>query len=132
MINIATCACGDLKVEVSGEPDLNGICHCNNCKKRTGSAFGMSAYFKRSSILKIEGNSSCYELTNPADGSHQKRFFCSRCGTTVYWEVSTQAGMVGIAAGCFADNPMANPKYSASTDKKWKWVRLPWNIKKFT
>lgn len=78
MSKVATCACGDFKVEVSGEPALNGICYCKNCKnckKRTGSSFGMWAYFKRSSILNIEGNSFCYELTNPADVSHQKRFF---------------------------------------------------------
>jgi len=129
---MASCACGDLKLEVKGEPELNGICHCNNCKKRTGSAFGMSAYFKSSSVSNIEGDPSCYELSNPADRSTQKRYFCKRCGTTLYWKVSTQEGTIGIASGCFADNPLANPEYSVSTDKKWKWVRLPWKLKKFT
>ena len=129
---MASCACGDFKLEATGAPELNGLCHCNNCKKRTGSAFGMSAYFKNISIQNVEGESSCYELTNPDDGSIQKRYFCKRCGTTLYWEASSQAGMIGVASGCFADNPLGKPEYSVSTDKKWNWVKLPCKLKKFT
>jgi hypothetical protein len=38
----AACHCGQLRLEVEGDPSVVSICHCLACKRRTGSAFGMS------------------------------------------------------------------------------------------
>lgn len=43
MVRTATCCCGQTSIEVSGEPVFHCVCHCDNCKRRTGSAFGVSA-----------------------------------------------------------------------------------------
>jgi len=40
MTRTATCCCGSASITVKDDPILNGICHCNDCKRRTGSAFG--------------------------------------------------------------------------------------------
>lgn len=45
VIRTATCCCWQASIGVEGEPKIHLVCHCNNCKKRTGSAFGISAYF---------------------------------------------------------------------------------------
>ncbi|RTZ69437.1 MAG: hypothetical protein DSZ35_02565 [Verrucomicrobia bacterium] len=45
MKNLATYCCEKAGVEVEDEPDIYTVCHCDNCRKRTGSAFGVSAYF---------------------------------------------------------------------------------------
>ncbi len=42
----AACHCGQLRLEVEGDPFVVGICHCLACKRRTGSAFGMQAAFE--------------------------------------------------------------------------------------
>ena len=126
----AECCCGDLKVEVSGEPEQYGMCHCNNCKKRTGSAFGLSAYFKNESITGFSGEPSCYELQNPSDGWVQKRYFCKRCGTTLYWQVSGLPALTGIAGGCFSDTPLQTPGYSTSHSGKLSWIKVPCDMKR--
>ena len=36
----ARCCCGRLSVRVRGEPVINGLCHCDDCRRRTGSALG--------------------------------------------------------------------------------------------
>jgi hypothetical protein len=44
---LASCSCGQLTAEVSGEPVRVSICHCLACQRRTGSVFGEQARFPR-------------------------------------------------------------------------------------
>jgi len=30
--------CGEVRFEVSGQPELSGVCHCRYCQLRSGSA----------------------------------------------------------------------------------------------
>ena len=43
----AACHCGQLRLEVTGDPFAVSICHCLACQRRTGSAFGMQAEVRR-------------------------------------------------------------------------------------
>lgn len=130
MERTATCACGSVTLALSGEPVAHSVCHCGNCKKRTGSAFGVSAYFPRRAMIRSEGPTSVYAFHNAARSEDQERYFCSRCGTTLYWHTSRLPELVGVAGGCFADNPLDEPTITASHSKKVEWVTLPghWRI----
>ena len=122
MVRTATCCCRQSSIEVEGEPKIHVVCHCNNCKKRTGSAFGISAYFSDTQVRNKQGKTEIYEInTTP----QQERHFCALCGTTLYWKVSSYAGMTGIAGGCFADNPLSEPTLTVSNEWKCAWVKLP-------
>ena len=46
MTRTAHCSCGALRVEVSADPDAVGVCHCGECQRRTGSVFGVGAFFQ--------------------------------------------------------------------------------------
>ena len=124
----AQCCCGNFSIEIKGEPERHGMCHCNNCKTRTGSAFGLSAYFRIENVNGLSGESTCYQLINPNDGSEQKRYFCSKCGTTLHWSVSTFPELIGIAGGCFVESQLNAPTYSASHAGKYSWVMVPLGI----
>jgi hypothetical protein len=50
----AACHCGQLRLEVTGEPFAVSICNCLACQRRTGSAFGIQAGF-RADQVRIEG-----------------------------------------------------------------------------
>ncbi len=41
MTREAACHCGQLRLEVTGEPQTVSICNCLACQRRTGSAFGV-------------------------------------------------------------------------------------------
>jgi hypothetical protein len=99
----ARCCCGACSIEVEGAPLMNAICHCGNCKRRTGSAFGWSTYFADEQVIGRSGDVRCYEI---GDG-RQQRFFCAACGTTLYWKTDRQPGQTGIAGGCFIEPPPA-------------------------
>jgi len=129
LIRIATCCCGQTTIEVEGDPKIHLVCNCNDCKKRTGSAFGISAYFSDSQIKNKNADTDTYEINN--DETEQQRYFCKSCGTTLYWKISkfpsipNISQMTGIAGGCFIDNPLPEPTLSASNENKCAWLDLP-------
>ena len=132
MNRTATCACGETTIEVEGDPKLHLVCNCNDCKKRTGSAFGISAYFSDNQIKNKNGKTLTYEVNN--NETEQLRYFCKSCGTTLYWKISKFPSipgiseMIGIAGGCFTDKLLPDPTLSASNKNKCAWLDLP-NLK---
>jgi hypothetical protein len=123
----ANCACGQLSISVHAQPVLHGVCHCTNCKRRTGSAFGISAYFDKSAVKEKVGESSVYAFHHHELNHDQARHFCPKCGTTLYWFVSNMPDKIGIAGGCFAPESLGAPGASYRDNKKESWVSLPNN-----
>lgn len=119
----AVCCCGAAAITVDGEPVLNAICNCASCKKRTGSAFGWSAYFPDDKVIKTEGTLKVYAKQGEAG---YDRYFCAHCGTTLYWKsFAFLPDHTGIAGGCFADDPLPAPNFSASDSGRCAWFVLP-------
>ena len=121
----ATCACGSALITLAGPLKIHAVCHCTNCKRRTGSAFGWSAYFPREALVRVRGDLVAYAPENPPSGVPQVRYFCARCGSTLYWLAEKFPTLVGVAAGGFGEDPPGAPTLSASHAKKCDWVSLP-------
>lgn len=43
-----SCLCGGIQYEVTGEPMKRVMCHCENCRKFTGSSFMANSFMKES------------------------------------------------------------------------------------
>lgn len=115
----ATCACGQLRLACRGEPLKVSLCHCLDCQRRTGSTYGIAAFFPREAV-KATGNASIY--ARPSDrGLPVVHYFCPTCGTSVYWEPQRLPDLVGVAVGTFAD-----PSFPAPTQTVWDQRRHPW------
>lgn len=124
MNRIASCSCDELQITVSGDPVITVACNCTNCQKRTGSAFGISAYFKNAQIVEIKGSGKVFRHFSDA-GKEIKRTFCTNCGSTVYWEAAFQPGYTGVAVGCFTDPAFPEPRFSCWNVSKLNWVNFP-------
>jgi hypothetical protein len=122
MTRKAMCCCGACSIEIEGEPVLNAVCHCTNCKRRTGSAFGWSVYVADHQVMQREGDLRLYELVGAS--KLQRRWFCSACGTTLFWKVSWRADETGIAGGCF-ERGLAAPSVTVSNEGRCAWLDLP-------
>ena len=59
------------------------ICHCLDCQKRTGSAFGYQARFPADQVT-VEGEMKEFERLGDSGQTVTFRF-CPLCGSTVYW-----------------------------------------------
>jgi hypothetical protein len=125
----ASCACGSLEVAVTGKAEMHGVCQCDNCKRRTGSAFGISAYFRKANFSIAKGSSTIYKVHQVLEGVDQERHFCPLCGSTVFWFSSAEPELVGVAGGCLHSPGIGAPRYSTSHRNREEWVVLPNHLK---
>jgi hypothetical protein len=130
MTRIAHCCCGALRAEVTGEPVYVGACHCTECQRRTGSAFGVGTLFPKAQV-RIEGPSKVYVRGSDA-GQKIENHFCPDCGSTVFWYAELYPDMVGIAFGMFADPSMPWPSVSVWETTRHPWVTFDHQLDRFT
>lgn len=96
------CACGAVRYKTVGKPEVHAVCHCRYCQLRTGSAFGVSAYFPDANVEILSGDLTNHEYQTQS-GNHVTTSFCSKCGTTTHWRIKSDflGGKTAIAAGTF-------------------------------
>jgi len=124
----ASCCCGQLCVQVEGEPRGVGVCHCLACQRRTGSVFAALASF--AAPFKVIGKASEYLRTGDQGAQFLFRF-CPVCGTTVFHTEVGSDKSVSVAVGAFADPLFPAPGVSVYDCRRHPWVRLPEGITKF-
>jgi hypothetical protein len=118
----ASCSCGQLRIQVEGEPEGVGICNCLACQRRTGSAFAALASF--SAPFKVFGTATEYVRI----GDQGARFtfrFCPVCGTSVFHSEEGHDDSVAVAVGAFADPTFPAPQVSVYDCRRHPWVQLP-------
>jgi hypothetical protein len=118
----AECACGQLSAVCAGEPFRVSVCHCLDCKRRTGGAFSFNARFPEADV-SIEGRAN--EFTRISDEGNRATFaFCPDCGCTVHYRLEVQPGVVAIPAGAFADPAFPQPFVSVYENRRCAWVEI--------
>ena len=125
----AACACGQLSIEVAGEPLGVGVCHCLACQRRTGSVFAALASF--AAPWQVVGEATDY--VRAGDQGARFRFrFCPVCGTNLFHtEEGDDGGSVSVAVGAFAEPGFPAPEVSVYDSRRHPWVRLPAGTRAF-
>lgn len=81
----ASCGCGQLGAECAGEPVRVSVCHCLDCRRRSGSAFSAQARFREESVA-ITGEARIWR--KKGEGGNVAEFgFCPDCGSTVFYRI---------------------------------------------
>jgi len=120
MKRIATCACEQLRVTCAGEPGKVALCHCLDCQKRTGSTYGVAAFFPRRAV-EAAGPSHTYRRAGDS-GFAVTFHFCPHCGSTVFWEPARRPEVIAVAVGSFADPAFPAPSQSVYNERRHLWV----------
>lgn len=96
------------------------LCHCLECQKRTGSTYGVAAFFPRQSV-ETSGASQTYRRA--ADSGFAVTFhFCPHCGSTVFWEAARRPELIAVAVGSFADPTFPAPTQSVYNERRHFWL----------
>ena len=118
----AACSCGHLRLMCKGDPVRISMCHCLECQRRTGSMFGVQAWYPKDRVLPDSGVAHRYQ--RQADSGRKVTFyFCPNCGGTVFWEAELRPDLIAVAVGTFADPGFDRPRHSV-----WERRRHPWTI----
>ncbi|MCW5889269.1 MAG: GFA family protein [bacterium] len=118
----ASCCCGQLSIDVHGEPLGVGVCHCLACQRRTGSVFAALAGF--AAPYEVRGTAT--EYVRAGDQGAKFRFrFCPICGTNLFHTEEGETGSVSVAVGGFGDPTFPPPGDSVYDKRRHAWVQLP-------
>ena len=124
MERISKCLCGQLTINVKGDPFLTVVCNCTNCQRRTGSVFSTNTYFKQDEVLSQVGQSKHCTLVADSGRTIVSRF-CPDCGSTLSWEAEMFPGLIGFAVGTFNDPNFPKPQVVGFKKSKCHWVNFP-------
>ncbi len=117
----ASCACGQLQITCQGEPRKVSLCHCLECQKRTGSTYGIGAFYPRGDVATT-GRTSTY-LRSSESGYKVVHRFCADCGSTVFWEPERMPDLIAVGVGSFADPGFPPPSQSVWKERRHLWVK---------
>jgi hypothetical protein len=85
--------------------------------------FGVGAYFPAAAVA---AQGAARTFTRSSDAGRSLTFsFCPACGSTVHWTMELRPGIVGVAAGAFADPDFRMPEVAVWTECKAAGAPLP-------
>ena len=117
------CVCGAVRYRTTGAPKRVSACSCAWCRKRTGSALGVSVYFDKADVEMVQGSIKAFGLVSDA-GRWIESEFCKKCGTTVSWTLEFLPGFRGIAGGTFDDPTWYEPERYVFARSKPGWLDI--------
>ncbi len=98
------CQCGHLRYEIDAEPVDLYACHCRECQKQSGSAFGISAIFPLAAVRIVAGEPKIW--TRPTDsGNTTDCYFCPECGSRIMHVGTLDRAVTAIKGGSL-DEPL--------------------------
>ena len=123
------CQCGQVEYEITREKLGSYICHCEECKKQSASAFAISVPVHLSE-LSLTGSLNSYD--RPAhSGAITHCWFCSSCGTRIYHQSSSSNGLITLKGGTLDCAGELEPVAHLWTLRKHSWIQLPADIETF-
>lgn len=76
-----SCLCGAVRFEVAGEFERFYLCHCEHCRKDTGSAHAANLFSSTATLTWASGEDQVRQFNLP--GTRHSRAFCSTCGSAL-------------------------------------------------
>ena len=121
------CQCGSVHYVLATEPIRVAACHCEECQRQSGSAFGMSMSVKKDS-LTVTGLTK--QFTRVADsGNEVTGVFCPECGVRIYHVLGSAPDVVSIKPGTLDDTRWLRPGSFIWMKSAQGWVPVPDNVK---
>lgn len=118
------CLCGEVRIEATGYPLLQAICHCRQCQKNCGGSPASIVMYPSNSVALKKGELRYFDT--PADsGNHVSRGFCTQCGTPIMSSLSSTNDFTIVKLGAFDDPSFFEPGSVFWTSEKNEWARDP-------
>ncbi len=114
-----SCLCGAVQYEISGAPTKFYHCHCQRCRKATGTGHASNLLIKPGSIKWIKGEELIKGYKVPEAIRFTNRF-CSVCGGRVPRYVK-ETDFIVIPAGSLDSDPTIHPQARIFWDSRASW-----------
>jgi len=120
-----SCLCGGVTFQATRATGPFELCHCNRCRKATGTAFAAGLGVKRQDFELLTGRELIRSFDAPIRNAPPayRAAFCSRCGSPVP-DVTSDSSWFEIPAGLLDDDPEVRPDKHSFVDVKSPWFEI--------
>jgi hypothetical protein len=123
------CLCGAIRYRVNAEPYTLYACHCTDCQRRTGAAFGLSMIVKREAVELLQGTTVRYNAPLP-DGRVKSGVMCAACGTRL-WGGPENGKVCVVQPGNLEGPHGLEPIAHQWMSEAQPWVKLPEGTRRY-
>jgi hypothetical protein len=124
------CQCGEIRYTIRVEPIATSVCHCMECKRQSGSAFGMSMIVPRDGFELTSGEPRIFRRQADSGGTVACAF-CPSCGTRIYHLPSRLPESVNVKPGTLDDPSSVRPVIEIWTARRMPWLEIDGDLPEF-
>lgn len=125
-LHTGRCLCGAVKLEVTGEPLWKAHCHCESCRRSTGSALATFVGLPHEAVRFVEGTPKVY-VSSPG----VERLFCGTCGAPMAYQAARWPDEIHLHISVLDDPEAFPPTAHVYTAEKLSWLHLDDGLKQF-
>lgn len=114
-----SCLCGSVQYEISGEPQKFYHCHCQRCRKATGTGHATNMFLQPGSLKWIKGEELIRRYKVP-EAARFTNSFCSNCGGRVPRYVKETDAVI-LPAGSLDSEPPIRPQVRVFWGSRAEW-----------
>lgn len=123
------CLCGAVTFECD-ELGPASYCHCEDCRRLTGSAFNVGVRCPISGFRITSGELGSFTKKGTS-GFDITRWFCRSCGSPIYGSSPAHPSVVYVRAGALDNPESVKPVREAWVGSKVAWADIPVGIPSF-
>ena len=118
-----SCLCRECVYQIDGDIEPAGVCHCEDCRKVTGSPFGVSFRVLKDRF-RLEGRTASFSKTADS-GAVLTRHFCPSCGSPLFTESETHSEAIYVKAGTLDQPEAIRIERQAWMVSRVDWATIP-------
>jgi hypothetical protein len=113
-----SCLCGAVRFQIAGEFESFFFCHCEYCRKDTGSAHAANLFSSTATLewLAGEANVTHFQLS----GTRHAKSFCSTCGSALP-KLQMDGKLLAVPAGSLNSEVHTKPTAHIFVASRASW-----------
>lgn len=127
--NSGKCLCGAVTYEVDGPPIIVAQCHCDECRRLSGTGHSIGAMFTQEAV-SLSGTLSEFKFMSDKS-SEVTKAFCANCGSPIYGTNTRSAGHLTLTLGSMDDASGMHVQVVIFERHKQHWDQLGQDVISF-
>lgn len=125
---LGSCLCGEVTYEVEGDFEKFYLCHCERCRKDTGSAHAANLFSSTAKLKWLSGQEKSKTFHFRSEG-HMKSF-CTNCGSALP-NIQMDGKLLVVPAGSMDSDISIKPQGHIYYANKANWDNELEKVPKF-
>ena len=112
------CLCGAVRFEVAGDFERFYLCHCQHCRKDTGSAHAANLFSSTATLRWLSGEDQVRVFNLPA--TRHRHCFCATCGSALP-DMQMNGTLLKVPAGSLDTPVLIRPDAHIFWSSRARW-----------